>query len=203
MNEDETELDGASDEDWESEYDGPSRSQVRREALAVRFLAIEIGELSPASRAKLPLPEELVEGMEELDRIKHKNARKRHIGFLTKKMRKMDLAPIETAMEMQRQAARANSYVHHSIEHWRDRLMGVDEQPNPKAALTDFLNEYPHTDRQPLAQLQRKVLQEINRLTQDPDFDSSVAQRQPPAARELFKFVRTTLMENPSSRPAS
>jgi len=187
------------DEDRDSEYDGPSRSQVRREALAVRFLAIEIGELSPAARAKLPLPEELVEGMEELDRIKHKNARKRHIGFLTKKMRKIDIAPIEAAMEMQRQTARANSYVHHSIENWRDRLMGVDEQPNPKAALTDFLNEYPHAERQSLAQLQRKVLQEIKRIVESPDFDASVAQRQPPSARELFKFVRNTMTENPSS----
>jgi len=154
------------DEDRDSEYDGPSRSQVRREALAVRFLAIEIGELSPAARAKLPLPEELVEGMEELDRIKHKNARKRHIGFLTKKMRKIDIAPIEAAMEMQRQTARANSY---------------------------------HAERQSLAQLQRKVLQEIKRIVESPDFDASVAQRQPPSARELFKFVRNTMTENPSS----
>jgi len=198
MSRQDDEFDDSSSDDWDSEEEGPSRSQIRREALAVRFLAIEIGELSPASRAKLPLPEELVEGMEELDRIKHKNARKRHIGFLTKKMRKMDISAIEEAMEMQRQAARANSYVHHSIEHWRDRLMGVDDQPNPKAALTEFLTEYPHADRQPLAQLQRKVLQEINRLTQSPEFDSSVAQRQPPSARELFKFVRTTLTEKPN-----
>lgn len=198
MNPTDVDFDDPTDEDRDSEYDGPSRSQVRREALAVRFLVIEIGELSPAARAKLPLPEEIVEGMEELDRIKHKNARKRHVGFLTKKMRKIDIGPIEAAMDMQRQAARANSYVHHSIEHWRDRLMGVDEQPNPKGALTDFLNEYPHAERQSLAQLQRKVLQEIKRASESPDFDSSAAQRQPPAARELFKFVRTTLTQTPN-----
>jgi len=113
-------------------------------------LAIEIGELSPAARGKLPLPEALVLGMEELDRISHKNARKRHIGFLTKMMRNMDIAPIEAALDLQRQAARANTYVHHSIEQWRDRLMGVDEQPDPKTALTEFLNQYPSADRQPL-----------------------------------------------------
>ncbi len=196
MSQKDVEIGDLADDDWISEDEGPSRSQMRREALAVRFLAIEIGELSPASRAKLPLPAQLVEGMEELDRIKHKNARKRHIGFLTKTMRKMDIEPIEAAMEMQRQAARANSYVHHSIEHWRDRLMGIDDSSDPKAALTDFLNEYPNTERQSLAQLQRKVLQELNRLSESPDFDSSVAQRQPPSARELFKFVRTSIMEN-------
>ena len=193
MSPENTEIEGSADDDWGDDDLGPSRSQLRREALAVRYLAIEIGELSPASRSKLPLPEELVAGMEELDRIKHKNARKRHIGFLTKMMRKMDVQPIEAAMELQRQAARANTYVHHSIEQWRDRLMGIDEQPDPKTALTDFLNEYPNADRQPLAQLQRKVLQEINRLSESADHDSSVAQRQPPSARQLFKFIRETV----------
>lgn len=184
---------GAVDEDWDQEDTGPSRSQLRREALAVRHLAIEIGELSALARTKLPLPEQLVQGMDELDRISHKNARKRHIGFLTKMMRKMNLEPIETAMEMNRQAARANTHVHHSIEQWRDRLMGIDDQPDPKAALTEFLNQFPHADRQPLAQLQRKVLQELNRQTQTPEHDSSIAQRQPPTARQLFKFIRETM----------
>ena len=178
------------DDEWNPEENDPSRSQRRREALAVRHLAIEIGELSASSRAKLPLPEELALGMEELDRISHKNARKRHVGFLTKMMRKMDLEPIEAALEMKRQAARANTHVHHSIEQWRDRLMGIDETRDPKAALTDFLNQFPHTDRQPLAQLQRKVLQELNRLSESPDHDGSIAQRQPPSARQLFKLIR-------------
>lgn len=181
------------DDDWDNGYSGPSRSQLRRDALAVRHLAIEIGGLSHVSRAKLPLPDELVRGMEELDRISHKNARKRHIGFLTKMMRKMDIEPIETALDTQRQAARANTYMHHSIEQWRDQLMGVDEQPDPKAALTAFLTEFPKAERQPLAQLQRKVLQEINRLSESPDHDGSVAQRHPPSARDLFKFVRDTV----------
>lgn len=183
------------DESWDDEERGPSRSQVRRDALFVRYLAIEIGELSPSARAQLPLPEELVAGMEELDRISHKNARKRHIGFLSKMMRNMDIEPIETAMEMRRQAARANSHIHHSIEQWRDRLMGIDEAPDPKAALTDFLNQYPNADRQPLSQLQRKTLQEINRLSESSDHDSSVAQRQPPSARQLFKFIRDVVTE--------
>ena len=181
------------DDDWNKDELGPSRSQLRREALAVRFLAIEIGDLSPASRAKLPLPEELTLGMDELDRITHKNARKRHIGFLTKMMRKLDIEPIEAAMNMQRQAARANTHVHHSIEQWRDQLMGVDDQPDPKAALTAFLTQYPHAERQSLTQLQRKVLQELNRLSESPEHDGSVAQRQPPSARQLFKFIRETM----------
>jgi len=182
------------DDDWESEDEGPSRSQLRREALAVRYLAIEIGELSVASRAKLPLPEDLVAGMEELDRIRHKNARKRHIGFLTKKMRKMDVEAIEAAMEKQRQAARAHTYVHHSIEQWRDRLMGVDEQPNPKGALTEFVDTYPTADRQQLSQLQRKVLQELSRQAAEPDADNTTP-RHPPSARTLFKFVRDVVTD--------
>lgn len=193
MSQENTSYEESSPEDWEGEELGPSRSQQRREALAVRYLAIEIGELSPASRAKLPLPEELVAGMEELDRIRHKNARKRHIGFLTKRMRNMDIEPIEAAMERQRQAARAHTQVHHTIEMWRDRLMGLNDQPDPKGALTEFLTEYPHAERQPLAQLQRKTLQEINKQQQAPDFDADTALRQPPSARQLFKFIRDTL----------
>jgi len=180
-------------DDWQEDSQDPSRSQLRREALAIRSLAIEIGELSPAARGKLPLPEALVAGLEELDRIKHKNARKRHLGFLTKMMRNMDVQPIEAALEKQRQAARANSSVHHSIERWRDRLMGVDEHPEPKAALTEFVDQFPHSDRQQLAQLQRKVLQELARQQASPQNEpqeNSGAVRHPPSARQLFRFVR-------------
>ncbi len=188
--------DDLDDESWSNEERGPSRSQVRREALAVRYLAIEIGGLSPSARAQLPLPDDLVAGMDELDRISHKNARKRHIGFLSKLMRNMDLEPIETAMEMRRQAARANSHVHHRIEQWRDRLMGIDNQPDPKTALTEFLNQYPNAERQSLSQLQRKVLQELNRLSENPEHDTDTAHRQPPTARQLFKFVRDVVTES-------
>jgi len=175
----------------------PSRSQLRRDALRVRALAIEIGELSAAARAKLPLPEELVAGMEELDRISHKNARKRHIGFITKKMRAMDVEAIENALEKQRQAARAHTHLHHSIEQWRDRLMGITDTPDPKLALTEFVQEFPHVDRQQLSQLQRKVRAELQRQASAKDSEAPKrgdAVRQPPSARLLFQMVRDAVL---------
>jgi len=159
----------------------PSRSQLKREALAVRDLGQELASLGAAERARVPLPEDVVDAIEELNRTTKNGARKRQLGWLAKRLRKIDIQPIEAALESIRQAARANTQTLHLVEQWRDRLLGDDNQPNPKQALTDFLNKYPHADSQSLRQLQRAAAKEK-------------AQGKPPkSARLLFKSVRDSV----------
>jgi len=61
--------------------------------------------------------------------------RKRHLGWLAKRLRKIDVKPIEAALESIRQAARANTQTLHLLEQWRDRLLGDEDEPNPKQVL--------------------------------------------------------------------
>lgn len=158
--------------------DGPSKSQLKRDAHAVRALGEELAALGASERARIPLPDDVLEAIDALNKMTKNGARKRQIGWLAKRLRKVDLEPVEAAIEKIRQAARANTQSLHLVEQWRDRLLGDEDTPNPSAALTEFLDRYPLADRQQLRQLQRSALRERE------------AEKPPKSARLLFKAVR-------------
>lgn len=162
----------------EFEDEGPSKSQLKRDAHAVRDLGSELAMLGAAERARVPLPEDIVDAINELNRTTKNGARKRQLGWLAKRLRKIDIEPVEAALESIRQAARANTQTLHLVEQWRDRLLGDEAEPNAKAALTEFLDKYPHADRQQLRQLQRSAMKE------------RTENKPPKSARLLFKAVR-------------
>lgn len=156
----------------------PSKSQLKRDAHAVRDLGTELSLLGAAERARVPLPEDVVDAIVELNKTTKNGARKRQLGWLAKRLRKIDIEPIEAALEGIRQAARANTQTLHLVEQWRDKLLGEGDNPNAKQALTDFLDKYPHADRQALRQLQRSAVKE------------KTENKPPKSARQLFKTVR-------------
>jgi len=175
---------GLDDDNVDSE---PSKSQLKRDAHAVRDLGSELALLGAAERARVPLPEDVVDAIVELNKTTKNGARKRQLGWLAKRLRKIDIEPIEAALESMRQAARANTQTLHLVEQWRDKLLGDVDNPEPKQALTDFLDKYPHADRQTLRQLQRSAVKEK-------------AENKPPkSARQLFKSVRDAVNHIPES----
>jgi len=157
-----------------------SKSQRKRDADAVRALGEQLAELSPSELATVPLAEDVLSAVHELQRIKAHGARKRQLGFLAKRLRQHDIEPIDAALEKIRQVARANTQNHHLVEQWRDRLIGNTDEA-PKEALTAFLNTYVDADRQELRLQQRKALEERK---QD---------KPPAAARKLFKTLRNII----------
>ena len=157
------------------EFDGPSRSQERREALAVLDLAKRLVELSDAQLAHLALDDDLHAEVLAARRITQQIARKRQTQFLAKQLRKRAeaLEPIRAALEHDKDQSRRETAALHRIEHWRDRLLdGGDE------ALTQLLADFPQADRQQLRQLVRNALAERK------------ANRPPHAFRELFRVLR-------------
>ena len=163
--------------------DGPSKSAAKRDAHAVRDLGAELAALGESERRRMPLPDDVRAALEELIRIRARGARKRQLGYLAKRMRRIDTAPIEAALDGLRREARAATLDHHRVETWRDRLLGEGPGESPKDALTAFLDEHPGADRQALRRLQGSALAE---RAADPP-------RPPRAARELFRTVRDVL----------
>lgn len=163
------------DHDDLPDFDGPSRSQERRDALAVLDLAKRLVELSDAQLAHIPLDEDLHAEVLAARRITQQIARKRQTQFLAKQLRKRAdaLEPIRAALEHDKDQSRRDTAALHRIEHWRERLLeGGDE------ALTQLLAEFPQADRQQLRQLVRNALAERK------------AGRPPHAYRELFRVLR-------------
>jgi len=171
-------------------FDGPSKSQAKRDALALRDLGEEVAALSAAQRERLPMDDTVRAAIEELVRIRAHGARKRQLGYVAKQLRRVDVGPIEAALEHIRQSARAQAHDHHVVEAWRDRLLGEGPAETPAQALTAFLGEYHDIDRQALRQLQQAALAE------------RAASRAPAAARKLFRLVRDVLNAERRDEPA-
>lgn len=155
---------------------GPSRSQLRREALDVLKLAIMLAELSDAQLAQVPLSDDVLEEVRRTRAVTQQIARKRQAQFLAKQMRKLDeseLDAIRAALEHDKDRARRDTAALHRLEQWRDRLIDDGDE-----AINALLAEFPGADRQHLRQLARqaRVEREANKPLH--------------AYRELFRVLR-------------
>jgi ribosome-associated protein len=166
----------AEDDDSTNGWAGPSRSQLRREALDVLKLAQALAGLSDAQLSHFALDDDLLDEVRRARAVTQQIARKRQIQFLAKQLRRLDdeeLEPIRAKLENDRQFARMDAAALHHAEKWRDRL--IDEGDD---ALTELLNDHPAADRQHLRQLARQAKTERDRGGP------------PHAQRELFRALR-------------
>ena len=167
-------------EDEEHDY-GPSRSEQRREALAVLELALRLVELSEAQIAQIPMDEDLRDLVLASRRITAQIARKRQVQYLAKHMRREEpeaLEAIRAALDHDRADHRREAQALHQVEYWRDRLVAEGD-----AALTELLDKHPTADRQHLRQLARNAAAEKTR------------NKPPHAFRELFRELRELLAD--------
>jgi ribosome-associated protein len=155
--------------------DAPSRSQRRRDALAVFELAERLVALTDAQLAPLPLDEDIRTEVEKARRITQQIAHKRQVQYLAKMLRKREdeLPTLRAALEHDRQVSRRETAELHRLEDWRERLIAQGDE-----ALGELLNLYPAADRQHLRQLARQAKVERN------------DNRPPHAFRDLFRELR-------------
>lgn len=163
-------------DDFENEFTGPSRSQLRRDALDIFKLAEALASLSDAQLARVPLDDELREEVQRTRAVTSHIARKRQTQFLAKQLRKLDeeaLEAIRKALAHDRAAMHREAAELHRVEAWRERLLEEGDE-----ALAEFVAAHPAADRQQLRQLVRNALAERK------------ANKPPHAYRELFRELR-------------
>ena len=163
-----------SDPDFDT--DEPSRSQRRRDALAVFELAERLVGLTDTQLTQLPLDDELRDAILHARRITQQIARKREIQFLAKQMRRRDdeeLDALRAALEHDRELSRRETADLHRLEDWRERLIEQGDE-----ALSQLVEQFPHADRQHLRTLARQARVERNE------------NRPPHAFRDLFRELR-------------
>jgi ribosome-associated protein len=88
-------------------------------------------------------------------------------------MREIDAEPVREAVEIIRARERSQHKIFHQAERWRDRIIDAGDE-----AIEQLVQTYPDADRQRL-----RSLLLIARKESDGD-------RQPAAARALFRYVR-------------
>ncbi|MGH8105426.1 MAG: ribosome biogenesis factor YjgA [Arenimonas sp.] len=164
------------------EYLGPSRGELRREALSVLDLASKMIEQNESRIHTLPMSAELIALTIESKKITSQIARKRQMQFLAKQLRRQDdevLTAIRAALDFDKTKARQETASLHRVEAWRDRLIEEGD-----TALAELLNEYPTADRQHIRQLARNAKEE------------KLKNRPPHAFRDLFRDLRELINDD-------
>lgn len=161
-------------DDPEHDY-GPTRTQQRRDALAVLELASQLAELPPSKLARANLPEDVLREIDHLRRITSHIARKRQLGFLAKVMRRHDDEAFEGARTLlgeNRDQQRKETAAMHRLEALRERLLDSDE------AFQELVDQHSNVDRQHLRSLIRQA-----RIERD-------GNKSPRAYREIFQLLK-------------
>ncbi|MEW6679097.1 MAG: ribosome biogenesis factor YjgA [Pseudomonadota bacterium] len=160
------------DEEEFQEYDGPSKSQRKRDAEALQALGKALVELSKERLNTLALPDVLRAEILEAKRITSHGAIRRQMQLIGKIMRDVDAEAIAEQLAVVRGESAAAKAAFHALEQWRERLIRDDQ------AVTDWLARHPATDAQQMRQLIRNARKEA-------------ADNKPPkSSRALFRMLR-------------
>lgn len=126
----------------------PSRSQRKRDVLALDPVVERVLRLDPAAVDRLGLPEPLRQAVAEGRRITAFGARRRHLRYLRRLLQEPEAEPLRQLAAQDGQAARREAARFHWLEEWRERLV---EAGDP--SLDEFLAAHPDADRQELRRL--------------------------------------------------
>ena len=159
------------------EEDFVSKSELKRQALKLQDLGRALTELKRAQLEALPLPERLARAVFDYQRFPSHEARRRQLQYIGRLMRDIETDEIEAALASLRGESADARYRLHLAEQWRERLLA------DPAALTEFLDAFPDTDRQAL----RQALQRAHK--------SGTEAQQKTATRALFRLIRAQIAE--------
>lgn len=158
-------------DDTDEEIIYVSKSEIKRDAEALKKLGVELVQLSKNELVKIPLDEDLVYAIELAQKIK-KEGYRRQIQFIGKLLRNRDIEPINQALDKLKNRHNQQNVLLHRIEKLRDELIETgDAEP--------LLELYPNADRQQLRQLARLAKKELE------------GNKPPKSARQIFQYLKS------------
>jgi len=168
---------GFQSNEFEPEYDRPSKSELKRQSNDLQKLGEQLVE-APRDRVKrVPMPDDVRDAILTCQSITNHEGRRRALQFVGKKMRTLDeeeVAVIQRTIDSWKGASKAETASLHALERRRDKLLADD------TALTQLLEENPELDVQHLRTLIRNARKEV-------------AESKPPKAfREIFQILKDT-----------
>ncbi|TBL78389.1 ribosome-associated protein [Obesumbacterium proteus] len=160
------------DKDEDDEIIWVSKSEIKRDAEALKDLGAELVDLGKNALDKIPLDADLRAAIELAQRIK-KEGRRRQLQLIGKMLRQRDPEPIQTALDKLNNRHNQQVALFHKLEQIRDRLIDEGDE-----AISIVLDLYPQADRQQLRSLIRNAKKE--KATNKP----------PKSARQIFQYLR-------------
>ena len=164
--------DRVQDEESDDFYEGPSKSQKKREAEALQKLGGELAKLAPDAFDRVTgLPEDIRDAILEYRRLKSFGALRRQMQLIGKLMRRLDYDAVREAIDRATGASRAAAAAHQRAEKLRDALLTDNNK------LTEYVASHPEVDVQQLRTLIRLARKEKE------------AAKPPKYFRELYRFL--------------
>jgi ribosome-associated protein len=164
--------------------DAQSRTDQKKESLALQKLGEDLLTLRDSYMARLDLSEKLKDAVVEARRITNFEGKRRQMQFIGKQMRLVDetvLASIREALSDQHSGSASETLALHQAQLWRDRLIAEDDAFGP------WVDQFPATDSQQLRALIRQARKDAK-----PE-KPGLAPRHGRAYRDIFKIVRGQL----------
>lgn len=153
--------------------DQASKTQRKKDMLALQKLGETLIELPESQLAKISLPSDLLREIQLARSLTSRESRRRQLQYIGKIMRHLDAELIQKELKNIQLTNKEQTAEFHLTEKWRDRLIAEGDQ-----AIKEFLDLYPLADRQQLRQLIRKAQHDIAKQTKTG------------GETQLFKYLR-------------
>jgi ribosome-associated protein len=150
-----------------------SKSQFKREMIALQEMGEELVRLNAEQLAKLPITDELRDAVLAAQGMHARGARYRQMQYIGRLMREVNPAPVQEALDIVRNRHNRATSLLHRLEKWRNELIAGNHE-----ALEEIFAAFPDADRQHLRQLVRNAQKEEE------------AGKPPKSSRELFRYLR-------------
>ncbi|HEY0211721.1 ribosome biogenesis factor YjgA [Acerihabitans sp.] len=150
-----------------------SKSEIKRDAEALKELGVELVDLGKNALEKIPLDDDLLAAIELAQRIK-KEGRRRQIQLIGKMLRARDPEPIQQALDKLKNRHNQQITLFHKLENLRDRLIEQGDD-----VVDEVMALYPEADRQQLRSLVRNAQKE------------KAANKPAKTSRQIFQYLRT------------
>lgn len=166
---------GFQSNEFEQEYDRPSKSALKRQMTELQKLGEQL-VAEPRDRVKrVPMPDEVRDAILTCQTITNHEGRRRQLQYVGKMMRTLnedEVAVIQRTIDSWKGSSKAEAAALHALERRREKLLADDK------ALTQLLAEQPQLDAQHLRTLIRNARKEQ-------------AENKPPKAyREIFQILK-------------
>ncbi|KGQ63340.1 ribosome biogenesis factor YjgA [Gallibacterium anatis] len=154
-----------------------SKSEIKRDAEALKKMGEKIVALSDSALSQLPLDEQLADSV-NLARKLTRESYRRQIQFIGKLLRQRDIEPLQVALDKLENKHNQQQILLHKIEAYREALL-----KNGDETINQLLNDYPTLERQKLRTLIRNALKEKEKNAP------------PKAYREIYQYLKAHILD--------
>lgn len=131
-----------------------SKSEMKRDMHELQKLGEKLLKVKSSDLASFPLNDEMLAAIEESKRIKSHEAMRRHLQYVGKLIRSLDVEAIQLSLDKLDPSSDYYQRIQNQAEQWRLQMLKSSD------AVANWINEHPETDRQQMRALVRAAQKE-------------------------------------------